>query len=137
MSDDGPKLLSGGNPQIPKGDGDEPVQAYLDALPEWKGPAGRRIDAIVVENVPDVRKAIRWNTPFYGIEDNGWFMSFHAMTRYLKDTFHNGAMLEPPPPETSKYEEIRYYHVFEDAFDEDQFRDWVVQAASHPGQNLF
>ena len=137
MSDDGPRLLSGGNPQIPKGDGPEPVQAYLDALPEWKGPAGRTLHDIILEVVPSARQAVRWNSPFYGIEDQGWFVSFHAMTRYLKVTFFAGTSLDPEPPEMSKHATVRYYHVFEDEFDEEQFRSWVAQASTLPGEDLF
>ena len=134
---DGPKLLSGGNPQIPKGDGPAPVQAYLDALPEWKGPAARRMHDIIVELVPDVQQAVRWNSPFYGIDGQGWFVSYHAMTRYMTVTFFAGTSLDPEPPETSKHESVRYYHVFEDDFDEAQFRRWVSQASSLPGEDLF
>ncbi len=133
-----PRLLSGGNPQIPKGDGNEPVRAYLDAMPGWKQGVGLRLDALITETVPDVRKAVRWNSPFYGIEDMGWFLSFHCFTKYVKVTFHNGASLDPQPPLTSKYEEIRYLNVYEDeALDEPQFVDWVRQAAQLPGEALF
>ena len=98
----GPKLLTGGNPQIPKADGDAPVQAYIAAMPEWKSDIGRSLDALVVRTVPDVRKAVRWNSPFYGIEGRGWFLSFYCFTKYVKITFHNGSSLDPLPPIASK-----------------------------------
>lgn len=135
---EGPRLLAGGNPQIPKGDGEAPVKAYLDAMPGWKADVGRRIDGLVVDTVPSVRKAVRWNSPFYGIEDQGWFLSFHCFTRYVKVTFLNGSDLDPPPPGTSKHEHVRYLDIHEDGdFDEDQFVDWVRQAAELPGEDLF
>lgn len=129
-----PKLLSGGNPQIPKGDGDEPVEAYLAAMPDWKEDVGRRLDGLITEVVPDVRKAVRWNSPFYGSQDGGWFTSFHCFTKYVKVTFFDGAALDPLPPETSKDPNTRYLHVYEDGeLDEAQFRDWIAQAAALPG----
>lgn len=131
-----PRLLSGDNPQIPKGDGDAPVQAYLDAIPGWKQGLGRRLDALVVATVPGVRKAVRWNTPFYG-SDDGWFLSFHCFTRYLKVTFLRGTSLQPMPPGESKHPEVRYLDIPEDGFDEDQFVEWVLQAAALPGEPLF
>ena len=135
---DGPVLLSGGNPQIPKGDGDGPVQAYLTAMPEWKADVGRQLDSLIVATVPDVRKAVRWNSPFYGIEGNGWFLSFHCFTKYIKVTFLNGASLTPPPPVTSKQEEVRYLHVSEsEPLDEARFAAWVTQASTIPGEDLF
>ena len=135
---DGPVLLSGGNPQIPKGDGDGPVQAYLEAMPEWKADIGRQLDTLIVGSLPDVRKAVRWNSPFYGIEANGWFLSFHCFTKYIKVTFLNGASLNPPPPVTSKHEEVRYLHVSPDEpLDEAQFTAWVRQASELPGEDLF
>ena len=138
MSDDKPVLLSGGNPQIPKGDGDAPVQAYLDAMPGWKQDVGRLLHSIVVDTVPDVRKAVRWNSPFYGIEGEGWFLSFHCFTKYIKVSFLNGGSLNPPPPEESKQPEVRYLHVFEDEeFDRAQFAEWVSQASALPGEALF
>lgn len=134
----GPVLLSGGNPQIAKADGDEPVQQYLAAMPGWKGQVGARLDALVVETVPQVRKAVRWNSPFYGIEGQGWFLSFHCFTRYVKVTFLNGGSLEPPPPVESKHAAVRYLHIHEDGeFDAAQFADWLLQAASLPGEDLF
>lgn len=135
---DGPVLLSGGNPQIPKGDGDEPVQAYIAAMPAWKGDVGRRLDALIVRTVPDVSKAVRWNSPFYGIEDEGWFLSFHCMTKYVKVAFFRGTSLEPVPPVESKQEHVRYFHIHEDdQLDEAQFSDWVKQASELPGDPLF
>lgn len=132
------RLLSGGNPQIPKGDGAGPVKAYLDAMPGWKQDIGRQLDSLVVETVPEVQKAVRWNSPFYGIEDSGWFLSFHCFDRYIKVTFLNGASLSPPPPIESKHEHVRYLHVsVEDPLDEDQFIDWVEQASKLPGEALF
>lgn len=136
--DSQPKLLSGGNPQIPKGDGDEPVQAYLAAMPGWKHAVGRQLDELIVRTVPEVRKAVRWNTPFYGIEDRGWFLGFHCFDKYIKVSFLNGASLQPPPPVESKQEAVRYLHVHEDDdLDEAQFAAWVQQACSLPGEQLF
>jgi hypothetical protein len=133
-----PVRLSGGNPQIPKGDGDEPVQAYLAALPGWKERAGREIDALVVSAVPGVRKAVRWNTPFYGIEGQGWFLAFHCMTKYIKVAFLNGSALEPMPPVASKIASTRYWHIFEnDPIDAIAAADWIRQAAALPGEKLF
>lgn len=129
-----PVLLSGGNPQIPKGDGDEPVQAYIAAMPGWKHDVGRQLDALIEELVPDVRKAVRWNSPFYGVEGQGWFVSWHCFTKYVKVTFFNGASLVPLPPEGSKDPSARYVHVFEDRrVDEAQLRDWIEQASALPG----
>ena len=131
-------LLSGGNPQIPKGDGHEPVQAYLAAMPEWKGAIGRHLDDLVREVVPDARRAVRWNSPFDGIDENGWFLSFHCFTRYVKVTWLNGAHLDPPPPDTSKHEAVRYLNIGEhDELDDEQLRDWLGQAASLPGEDTF
>jgi hypothetical protein len=135
---EGPKLLSGGNPQIPKGDGDDPVQAYIAAMPGWKHDVGRRLDALIVGAVPGVRKAVRWNTPFYGIEGRGWFLAFHCFTKYIKVSFHNGGSLQPLPPVASKHEHVRYFHIYEDdEFNEAQFADWVKQASELPGEDLF
>ncbi|HEY9568820.1 MAG TPA: DUF1801 domain-containing protein [Thalassobaculum sp.] len=131
-----PVLLSGGNPQIPKGDGDPPVQAYIAAMPGWKREVGRRIDDIVVRTVPDVQKAVRWNSPFYGNQGDGWFLSVHVFTRYVKVTFFRGTSLQPVPPGKSKHREVRYLDIHEgDAFEE-QFADWVRQASRLPGQRL-
>lgn len=133
-----PVLLSGGNPQIAKADGDEPVQAYIAAMPEWKSEVGRQLDSIITKSVEDVRKAVRWNSPFYGVEGMGWFVSFHCFTKYIKVTFLNGNSLSPPPPVDSKHSEVRYLHIYEDeGLDEAQFADWVTQASSLPGENLF
>jgi hypothetical protein len=129
-----PVLLSGGNPQIQKGDGDGPVRAYLDAMPGWKREAGRRLDALVVRTLPGVRKAVRWNSPFYGTAEGGWFLSFHCITRYLKVGFLNGSSLRPLPPVASKDPNTRYLHLHEgDALDEDLVTGWIRQAASLPG----
>ncbi|MGL4422875.1 MAG: DUF1801 domain-containing protein [Gemmataceae bacterium] len=133
-----PKLLSGGNPQIPKGDGEGPVQAYLAAMPGWKQPMGRRIDALVIETVPGVQKAIRWNSPFYGVPGQGWFLAFHCITKYVKVTFFRGGDLNPLPPYESKLPSVRYAHIFEkEPFDEQQFISWIEQAAALPGDGLF
>ncbi|MCR4268518.1 DUF1801 domain-containing protein [Nitratireductor sp. ZSWI3] len=129
-----PKLLSGGNPQIPKGDGEAPVAAYIAAMPGWKSGLGRRLDALIAAAVPGVQKAVRWNSPFYGVEGKGWFLSFHCFTKYVKVTFFAGASLRPPPPGTSKHPEVRYLDIREDEpFDEEQFASWVRQAAALPG----
>jgi hypothetical protein len=132
-----PKLLSGGNPQIPKGMGDAPVQAYLDALPGWKQGVGVRIDELIVGALPDVQKMVKWNTPFYGMAGNGWFLGHHCLTKYVKVAFMQGAALRPEPPISSKQPNVRYFHVFEgDVIDEEQFVDWVRQAAALPGDQL-
>jgi hypothetical protein len=129
-----PRLLSGGNPQIARGDGDAPVEAYLAALPGWKGPIGRRIDALVALEVPGVRRAVKWNTPFYGVAGRGWFLAFHAFTRYMKVTFFRGAELDPPPPVASKVAGTRYLHLAEgEAIDEAQLRRWIRAASERPG----
>ncbi len=133
-----PKLLSGGNPQIAKGDGDAPVQAYIAAMPGWKRDVGRHLDSIIVSTVPSVRKAVRWNSPFYGIEGQGWFLNFHCFTKYVKVAFFNGASLRPVPPGESKHEAVRYLHVHEDdQLDEAQLAAWVKQASELPGDPLF
>lgn len=128
------KLLSGGNPQIAKGDGDAPVQAYIAAMPGWKREVGERLDAIITRTVPKVRKAVKWNSPFYGIEGKGWFLSFHVFTKYLKVGFFQGAALKPVPPGASKDKNMRYLDIYEgDQFDEKQMASWVKQAARLPG----
>lgn len=133
-----PKLLSGGNPQIPKADGDAPVQAYIAAMPGWKQEVGRRLDRLIVRTVPNVRKAMRWNTPFYGIEGEGWFIAYHCITRYIKVTFFRGTSLRPVPPVESKHPEVRYFHIFEDGeFDEDLLANWIRQASELPGDRCF
>ncbi len=133
-----PVLLSGGNPQIAKADGDKPVQAYIAAMPGWKRDMGRRLDELIVRTVPDVRKAVRWNTPFYGMEGRGWFLGFHCFTKFIKVSFLNGATLRPLPPVESKQESVRYLHIYEDrGLEEAQFAMWVEQAAELPGEQLF
>lgn len=133
-----PKLLSGGNPQIPKGDGDEPVQAYIEAMPEWKRDVGRRLDELVERTVPDVKKAVRWNSPFYGVEGNGWFLSYHCFTKYVKVTFLRGSALDPMPPVASKHPEVRYFHIHEgDDLEETPLREWIKQASEIPGEPVF
>ena len=127
------RLLSGGNPQIAKADGDAPVQAYIAAMPGWKRDAGRRIDALIVRTVPGVRKAVRWNSPFYGIEGKGWFLNFHTFTDYVKVAFFRGTSLRPLPPGKSKHEEVRYLDIREGDLDEAQMIAWVKQAAALPG----
>jgi hypothetical protein len=136
MTDAKPVLLSGGNPQIAKGEGDGPVQAYIAALPEWKRAVGARIDQLIGEAVPGVRKAIKWNSPFYGVEPGLWFLSYHYMTKYIKIAFFRGQSLDPVPPVASKSGDTRYLHIFEDGFDEAQFTNWVAQASRLPGEKL-
>ncbi|WP_129790706.1 DUF1801 domain-containing protein [Sphingosinicella sp. CPCC 101087] len=129
-----PKLLSGGNPQIPKGDGDAPVQAYIAAMPGWKSEAGRRLDALIERTVPGVQKAVKWNSPFYGAEGQGWFLSYHCFNRYIKVAFFRGASLKPLPPVESKDENARYFHIYEDDEpDEALVASWIKQAAAMPG----
>jgi hypothetical protein len=132
-----PVLLSGGNPQIAKGDGDAPVQAYIAAAPGWKQDICRRLDAIVTAEVPGVRKAVRWNSPFYGARDaEGWFLSYHCFTKYVKVTFFRGASLDPMPAGQSKHPDVRYLDVREGELDEAQFRQWVKQASRLPGETM-
>lgn len=126
-------LLSGGNPQIAKADGDAPVQAYIAAMPGWKRELGKRLDALIVRNVPNVRKALKWNSPFYGIEGQGWFLSFHVFTRYVKVTFFRGTSLRPVPLGASKHKDVRYCDIHEGELDEAQMANWVKQAAALPG----
>jgi hypothetical protein len=127
-------LLAGGNPQIAKGDGDAPVRAYLAAMPGWKREIGRRVDALVERAVPGVRKAVKWNSPFYGVEGQGWFLSFHCFSKYVKLTFFRGASLRPLPPGESKSKEVRYLDVHEgDPLDEKRLVAWIEQAAALPG----
>jgi hypothetical protein len=136
-SSDGIVLLSGGNPQIAKGYGDAPVQAYIAAMPGWKSDIGRRLDALIAEAVPDVRKAVKWNSPLYGMQEQHWFLGFHCMTRYVKVAFFRGAQLDPPPPGASKQKDVRYLDIYEDkGFDETQFGDWVKQASRLPGEKM-
>jgi hypothetical protein len=129
-----PVLLSGGNPQIAKADGDAPVQAYIAAMPGWKRDLGRRLDALVERTVPGVRKAVKWNSPFYGVEGRGWFLGVHCFTKYVKLAFFRGASLRPVPPGESKSEETRYLNIYEnDRIDERQLAGWVKQASELPG----
>lgn len=131
-----PKLLSGGNPQIAKGYGDAPVQQYIAAMPGWKSDTGRRLDDLIGRTVPGAQKAVKWNSPFYGMEGQGWFLSFHCFAKYIKVTFFRGAALNPPPPVASKHPEVRYFHLYEgDGLDE-QFAGWVKQASQLPGEVL-
>jgi len=132
----GPRLLSGGNPQIPKGDGDGPVQDYIAAMPGWKNDVGRRLDALIVRTVPGVRKAVKWNQPLYGLED-GWFLSFRCHTRYVQLAFFQGESLAPPPPKPSKHPGVRYLDIHEDdPVDEDRLTSWIAQAARLPLERL-
>jgi hypothetical protein len=132
-----PTLLAGGNPQIAKAYGDAPVQAYIAAMPGWKGDVGRRLDALIVRTVPGVRKAVKWNSPLYGVEDHVWFLSFHCFTKYIKVAFFRGASLRPLPPGESKQKEVRYLDLHEDdQLDEAQFAAWVKQASQLPGERM-
>lgn len=132
-----PVLLSGGNPQIAKGDGDAPVQAYIAAMPGWKRDIGRQLDRLIVRTVPGVRKAVKWNSPFYGAPDqDGWFLSYHCFTKYVKVTFFRGTSLRPVPSGESKHKEVRYLDIHEGALDEVQFASWVQQASQLPGERL-
>lgn len=134
QSDAKPVLLSGGNPRIAKGDGDAPVQAYIAAMPGWKSEVGRRLDALIVRTVPDVRKAVKWNSPLYGVEGQGWFLSFHCFTKYIKVAFFRGASLHPAPPVESKDRNTRYFHIHEgDGIDEELLAGWIGQASELPG----
>ena len=128
------KLLSGGNPQIAKADGDAPVQAYIAAMPGWKRDIGKRLDALIMRNVPNVRKVVKWYSPFYGIEGRGWFLGLHCFTKFVKVAFFRGASLRPVPPGASKHPDVRYFDIHEgDELDEAQLADWVKQAAALPG----
>ncbi len=133
-----PVLLSGGNPQIPKGEGDAPVQAYLAAMPGWKQKVGRRLDALIARTVPGVRKAVKWNSPFYGAPgQEGWFLSFHCFTNYVKVTFFRGQSLSPIPPGESKSQDTRYLDIREDEeLDEAQLVSWIRQASQLPGEKM-
>ncbi len=148
--ENGVVLLSGGNPQIAKADGDAPVQAFIAAMPGWKRDIGRWLDALIVRTVPKVRKAVRWNTPFYGIEaaesggggggggGGGWFLGFHCITKYVKVAFFRGASLRPVPPDESKQKDVRYFHIHEgDPLDEQLVASWIKQASALPGEELF
>ena len=132
-----PALLAGGNPQIAKADGDAPVQAYIAAMPGWKRDVGRRLDALIVRTVPGVRKAVKWNSPFYGIDGQGWLLSFHCFTRYVKVAFFRGTSLRPLPPAASKHKDVRYLDIHEDdELDEAQFAAWVKQSSQLPGERM-
>ena len=132
-----PVLLAGGNPQIAKADGDAPMQAYIAAMPGWKRDIGKRLDALIVRNVPNVRKAVKWNSPMYGIEGQGVFLGFHTFTRYVKVTFFRGTSLRPVPAGESRHKDVRYLDIHEDDhFDEAQFAGWVKQASQLPGERM-
>lgn len=132
-----PVLLSGGNPQIAKGYGNGPVRDYIAAMPGWKQGVGQKLDDLVSSSVPGVAKAVKWNSPLYGTEQGLWFLSFHCMTRYIKVAFFHGTALHPVPPVASKQELVRYVHIPEDGrFDEEQFTDWIRQAARMPGVKM-
>ena len=131
------KLLAGGNPQIAKGEGDEPVQAYIAAMPGWKNLVGVALDRIIEGAVPGVHKAVKWNTPFYGLEGQGWFTAFHCYDKYVKVTFFEGTSLEPLPPGKAKQDRVRYFDIREgDALDEERLASWMKQASKLPGKNL-
>ena len=132
-----PKLLDGGNPQIPKGYGNDPVQAYIASMPDWKRAIGRTVDALVTRAVPSVRKAVKWNSPFYGVEEKSWFLSFHCFTNYVKVAFFRGASLHPVPPGESTQTDVRYLDIREnDPIDEQQLLDWFKQASKLPGERM-
>jgi hypothetical protein len=132
-----PTLLAGGNPQIAKADGDAPVEAYIAAMPGWKSDVGRRLDALIVRTVPDVRKAVKWNSPFYGLEGQGWFVGIHCFTKYVKVAFFRGTSLRPVPPGESKSKDVRYLDIHEDdEIDEAQLAAWVKQASELPGKHM-
>ncbi len=134
---DQPKLLSGGNPQIARGYGDAPVQAYIGAMPGWKSAVGRHLDALIMSAVPKAQKAVKWNSPLYGMEDGEWFLGVHCFAKYIKVAFFNGASLKPLPPVESKTAKARYFHIHEkDEIDEAQFRDWVQQASQLSGERM-
>jgi len=129
-----PRLLSGGNPQIAKAEGDAPVRAYIAALPGWKRAVGRRLDRLIVQTVPGVRKAVKWNSPLYGVAGRGWFLGYHCLTKYVKVSFFRGAALTPLPPGASKQKDVRYLDIFEDTeLDEELLAEWIRQAAALPG----
>src|SRR5688500_5971489 len=133
-----PKLLSGGNPQIAKAEGDAPVQAYIADMPGWKRDVGRRLDALIVRTLPNVRKAVRWNSPFYGLEGRGWFLGVHCITKYVKVAFFKGASLRPMPPVESRQKDVRYFHIHEgDRLDEELVAGWIRQASELPGEDMF
>ena len=132
-----PALLAGGNPQIAKADGDAPVQAYIAAMPGWKRGVGRRLDALIARTVPGVRKAVKWNSPFYGVDDQGWFLNFHCFAKYVKVAFFRGTSLRPLPPGASKHKEVRYLDIHEsEQIDDAQLAAWVKQASQLPGERM-
>jgi hypothetical protein len=131
-----PKLLSGGNPQIAKGYGDDVVQAWIAAAPGWKSDVSARLDALVTRAVPSVKKAVKWNSPFYGVEEGRWFLSLHCFTKFVRVTFFDGAALDPQPKGASKYPQVRYYDIHEGELDEKQFTAWVKEASKLPGERL-
>ncbi|MEX1023124.1 MAG: DUF1801 domain-containing protein [Dehalococcoidia bacterium] len=133
----GPRLLSGGNPQIPKGEGNGPVQDYIAAMPEWKRDLGARLDDLIVRTIPDVHQAVKWNQPFYGRKDDGWYLAFRCYTKYVQMQFFRGTSLDPEPPKASKHPEVRYLDIYEDdELDEEQLRSWIEQAARLPGEKM-
>jgi hypothetical protein len=133
----GPKLLSGGNPQVPKGEGDGPVQAYIAAMPGWKRDVGQLLDDLIMRAVPDVHKAVKWNQPFYGLDGETWFLSFRCYTKYVQVQFLKGTSLDPLPPKESKHAEVRYLDIHEDdELDENQLRSWIDQASNLPGEKM-
>jgi hypothetical protein len=137
QNDAKPTLLSGGNPQIAKGYGDAPVQAYIAAMPGWKSEVGRSLDTLITRAVPGVHKAVKWNSPFYGRDSEGWFLSLHCFAKYIKVAFFRGASLRPAPPVESKHKDVRYFHIHEnDKLDEAQFTAWVKQASELPGERM-
>jgi hypothetical protein len=136
-ADKKPVLLSGGNPQIAKGHGDAPVQAYIAAMPGWKSEVGRRLDQLIVQAIPNVQKTVKWNSPFYGMEGEGWFLGIHCFARYIKVAFFRGLSLKPVPPVESKSKDTRYFHIHEgDRLDEEQIVSWVKQASRLPGERM-
>lgn len=136
-TDDKPRLLSGGNPQIPKGEGDGPVQDYIAAMPGWKRELGVHLDRLIAQTVPDVHKAVKWNQPFYGSEDDGWILAFRCFTKYVQLSFFRGTSLDPVPPKGSKHPEVRYFDIYEDDdLDNDQLVAWIAQASRLPGEML-
>jgi len=132
-----PKLLSGGNPQIAKGEGDGPVQAYITAMPGWKSDVGRHLDALIMRTVADAHKAVKWNSPLYGMRGDGWFLAIHCFNKYIKLAFFRGAALQPVPPGESKTAQTRYFHIHEnDPIDDAQLADWIRQASLLPGEKM-
>ncbi len=137
MSGEAPRLLSGGNPQIPKGDGPGPVRDYIAAMPEWKRSIGERLDALIEAEIPGVQKMVRWNQPFYGVDGETWRLSFRCFTHYVQIAFHSGSSLQPEPPKASKHPEVRYLDIrVDDELDEAQLRSWFAQTAALPGTKL-